>query len=219
MQELRMKPHGKKGKLISFCGLDGCGKSSMIAMLSKKLAESGVDIFLTRQPTDMMRNTGIFRTFMDSSDNSAYEYRSLSLMAAADRLQHVNKVILPALAEGKTVICDRYFYSCLANLRARGYKDDEWIYEIADKIVKPDVSFFLDVHVGCALQRVRARPEEKDRYIDVPLQYRLRNEYIEICKSNGGVLLSSDGDINSTFDRVYKTVSKIILEDKNERNS
>lgn len=93
----------------------------------------------------------------------AYDYRSLSLLAASDRLQHVNKVIEPQMAQGKVVISDRYFYSCLANLRALGFENDQWIYEIAESVVKPDVAFFFDVPVETAVKRVRSRIEEKDR--------------------------------------------------------
>ncbi len=202
MRKLRMKPHNMQGRLITFCGLDGCGKSSMIKMLKDDFEGQGIDFMVTKQPTNAMRNTEIFRTFMDCPDNSAYEYRSLSLMAAADRVQHANKVILPALREGKTVICDRYFYSCLANLRARGYINDEWIYEISENIPRPDVAFFLDVPVETAVQRVRMRPDEKERFIDMPLQYLLNSEYKEICDVNGGILIRSDIDIGQTFSEI-----------------
>lgn len=210
MKELRMKPHNTKGKLITFCGLDGCGKSSMIKMLTEAFEEHGIDYIVTKQPTDAMRNTEIFRTFMDCPDNSAYEYRSLSLMAAADRIQHANKVILPALREGKTVICDRYFYSCLANLRARGYIDDEWIYEISESIPKPDAAFFLDLPVETAVERVRMRPAEKDRYIDMPLQYLLKEEYKEICDANNGTLVKSDVGIGHTFSAIKTCVYQLL---------
>lgn len=202
MKELRMKPHNTKGKLITFCGLDGCGKSSMIKMLTEAFEEHGIDYIVTKQPTDAMRNTEIFRTFMDCPDNSAYEYRSLSLMAAADRIQHVNKIILPALKEGKVVICDRYFYSCLANLRARGYVEDEWIYEISENITEPDLAFFLDIPVETAVSRVRMREEEKDRYIDMFLQHHLKEEYEKIGKLNHGKFIRSDIDIFQTFSAV-----------------
>ena len=102
---------------------------------------------------------------MDCPDHSAYDYRSLSLLAASDRLQHGTKVIEPAMQEGLIVISDRYFYSCLANLHARGFEKDEWIYKIAESVVRPDIAFFFDVPVEIAVQRVRSRPEEKDRYI------------------------------------------------------
>ncbi len=211
MKELRMKPHNEKGHLITFCGLDGCGKSTMIKMAADMLSRAGMDVVLTKQPTDAMRNTEIFRTFMDSPDNSAYEYRSLSLMAAADRIQHANKFILPALKEGKTVICDRYFYSCLANLRARGYIDDEWIYEISENIPKPDLAFFLEVSVEEAVKRVRKRPEEKDSYIDIELQYTLLSEYSEISKMNSGIQISSALPPDDTFRWIAQIICSKLL--------
>ena len=110
--------------------------------------------------------------------------------------------------EGKVVICDRYFYSCLANLRARGYEKDMWIYEIAQTIPTPDFAFFLDVPVGTAVSRVRKRPEEKNRYIDIALQYRLRQEYQNICQENNGFLISSDGDAMQTYENILNDIAK-----------
>ena len=109
---LKMPQHGKKGKLITFCGLDGCGKSTLIRLLTEKLEQDGQTVFLTKQPTNEMRQSGIFRTYMDCKDHSKYEYRALSLMAAADRIQHVIHVILPALEEGKTVISIPVWQTC-----------------------------------------------------------------------------------------------------------
>ena len=191
MKKLRMKKNEYEGKLITFCGLDGCGKTTQIKRLVEELKKEH-KVFLTKQPTDIVRNSEIFRTYMDTSDHSKFDYRSLSLLAASDRIQHVNKSITEALAEGNIVICDRYFYSCLANLRARGYKTDKWIYEIAERIIKPDLAFFLDVSVTTAISRVRGREEEKDRYIDLDLQYALRKEYVDICKKNSGILINTE---------------------------
>ena len=212
MKELRMKSHNTKGHLITFCGLDGCGKSTMIKMTADMLRKKGIDVMITKQPTEAMRNTEIFRTFMDCPDHSAYEYRSLSLMAAADRIQHANKVILPALRKGKTVICDRYYYSCLANLRARGYTDDEWIYEISENIPRPDIAFFLEVSVNEAVRRVRERPNEKDSYIDIELQYKLLNEYSEISKMNSGIQISSSLSPEYTFSYIQKIINTKIFQ-------
>lgn len=204
---LNTKKHNTNGRLITFCGLDGCGKSTMMKMLTEHLETRGCDVFLTKQPTEMIRKSDIFRTYMDKEDHSNYEYRALSLMAAADRVQHVNQVIIPALKEGKTVICDRYFYSCLANLRARGYMEDRWIYEIAEKeIIRPDFSFFLDLPVKVAVNRVRLRPDEQDRYIDMELQYKLRDEYRRICLENDGVLITSHQSPQETFEKILNSI-------------
>lgn len=209
MKQMKMEPNKTKGFLITFCGLDGCGKTTIITKLKKDL-EKKYKVFLTKQPTDAVRTSKIFRTFMDNSDNSAYDYRSLSLLAASDRLQHVNKVISPELKKGSIVISDRYYYSCLANLRSRGYKNDQWIYEIAQSIIKPDIAFFFDVPVEIAVNRVRSREEERYRYIDMELQYKLREEYIKICNANNGVLISTELPIDDCYEIVRKKIERMI---------
>ena len=216
MKKLDMKPHNAEGLLITFCGLDGCGKTSMINIVAEYLHSLGEDVVLTKQPTNTVRKSEIFRNFMDYENHEKFEYRALSLFAAADRIQHSNKIILPELKNKKVVISDRYFYSCLANLRARGYKSDRWIYEIVKDIPKPDLAFFLDVPVEVAVERVRQRPEEKNRYIDMDLQYKLREEYINICAENGGILIPSIDEPSVTFDRIWNCVYDRISE-KNEK--
>ena len=212
MQTLKMKTHDTKGYLITFCGLDGCGKTTMLTRLKEEL-ELKQNVFLTKQPTNAIRMSDIFRTYMDNPNHDMYDYRSLSLLAASDRLQHVNKVIKPQMEEGKIVISDRYFYSCLANLRARGFKNDKWIYEIAKSVIKPDVAFFFDVPVEIAVKRVRSREEEKNRYIDMELQHRLRDEYIKICKLNNGVLISTEMPIEQSYSIVKKEVERVLKDE------
>lgn len=118
------------------------------------------------------------------------------------------------------MLSDRYFYSCLANLRARGFEQDKWIYEIAESIVKPDIAFFLDVPVEEAIRRVRSRPEEKSRYIDVDLQHRLRQQYIDICKENNGVLISTMQSPEETYRTVINHIrSYMEVKNGNEDNN
>lgn len=209
MKALNMRPNQTTGFLFTFCGLDGCGKTTMLTRLEKELGEK-FPTFMTKQPTNAVRESDIFRTYMDNPDHDAYDYRSLSLLAASDRLQHVNKVIEPQMAQGKVVISDRYFYSCLANLRARGFENDQWIYEIAESVVKPDVAFFFDVPVETAVKRVRSRIEEKDRYIDMELQHRLRDEYIKICEVNNGILISTEMTIEKSYEIVKNEVKRVM---------
>lgn len=208
--KLDMLENEYSGKLITFCGLDGCGKTTQIKRLSKWLEEKGRKIYLTKQPTDFVRESTIFRAFMDSPNHEDYDYRALSLLCASDRVQHTSRVISRKLKEGYIVISDRYFYSCLANLIARGYKNDMWIYEIAKSILRPDVSFFLNISVGEAINRVRKRPEEKERYIDVELQNRLHNLYLDIAHENNGIVISTELSEDICFQRIVSEVNGII---------
>ena len=209
MNALNMRKNETPGFLITFCGLDGCGKTTMMKRLIAELQKDH-GIFATKQPTKAVRNSEIFRTYMDCPDHDAFDYRSLSLLAASDRLQHVNKVIEPEMNQGKIVLSDRYFYSCLSNLRARGFEEDTWIYEIAKSVIKPDIAFFFDLPVEEAIARVRCRPNEKNRYIDIELQNRLRKEYIDICAANGGVLISTTRPENECYDTIKYAVKEML---------
>ena len=209
MKRLQMRKNETRGFLITFCGLDGCGKTTMMKRLIAEL-EQEYALFVTKQPTNAVRDSEIFRTYMDCPDHDAYDYRSLSLLAASDRLQHGSRVIEPRLNKGDIVISDRYFYSCLANLRARGFENDDWIYEIAGAVIKPDAAFFFDVPVETAVKRVRSRAAEKNRYIDMELQYRLRTEYISICRANGGVLISTENSVEDCYNAVKKEVERVM---------
>ena len=196
--KLRLSEGKHPGRLVTFCGLDGSGKTTLIHMLDGWLKSRGVNAVLTRQPTDQIRNSEMFRAYMDKEDHSGYDYRALSLAAAADRVQHTGKFIVPLLEAGETVISDRYYYSCLANHRARGY-DDPWVYEVGEHIQKPDRAFFIDIDAETAMMRVRERAAEKGRYIDVALQHRLREQYLMIADECGGVVIPSSECVKGWF--------------------
>ena len=214
MEKLNMREHGTDGLLITFCGLDGCGKSTMIQKVLQYFSDKTKDIVLTKQPTNFVRQSEIFRTYMDQENHDAYDYRSLSLLAASDRVQHCNKTIMPALESGRIVLSDRYFYSCLANLRARGYYDDVWIYDVAKSIPKPDIAFFFDLPIDIAVERVRSREDEKDRYIDMELQKKLKAEYLEIAKMNQGVVISTLLSEEDSFNLVKNAIDECLLQKK-----
>lgn len=208
---LKLKNENYPGLLITFCGLDGSGKTTVIRRLQDYLASRGCCSLLTKQPTEHVRQSPIFRAFMDDKGRCGYDYRSLSLLAASDRVQHSNKVILPALRQGQIILSDRYFYSCLANLRARGYKRDRWIYEIIRCIPRPDLSVFLDLDHNLAIRRVRQRPEEREKNIDCDFQKRLRAEYIRIAKACGGLIVPSHGEAEATFRKIKPAVDRLLV--------
>ena len=213
MKALPMRKNDSKGKLITFCGLDGAGKSTMIELLTVYLKSRGKSFFLTKQPTDFVRNSDIFRNFQDSADHRGYDYLSLSLLAAADRVQHTSQVIQPQLDEVDYVISDRYIYSCLANLHARGYQDDGWLYDVSRAIIRPDLAFFINVPISQAVERVRRRPQEKDRYIDMAFQEKLRSEYLEMAEWDNGCLIDGTMPMRAEYADMIREIEK--LEDAN----
>lgn len=208
--KLRFSKEKYLGKLIIFCGLDGSGKTSMINMLEERLKLLGHKCFITFQPTSNMRKTKIFRNYMDSENHDSHSFISLNLQAVADRIQHCENEIIPRLKAGEIVISDRYYFSCIANLNAYGYKDEVWAYDLAKYVPEPDLAFFLDVPADKAINRVRLRPEEKDRYIDINLQHRLSKEYRNVCnETDNGILINSNRDEKQTFSDIWESVTEI----------
>ena len=208
--KLEMIKNEYEGKLIAFCGLDGCGKTTQIKRLVQWLEERGYKVYLVKQLIDFELESKILTTYMDSTDHDDYDDRAVSLLCVSDRVEQSNRVISQKLKEGYIVISDRYYYSCLANLIARGFKEDMYIYEIAKSIRKPDISFFLNVPVEDADSRVRERLEEKDKYIDVELQKKLHDVYLSIARDNQGVVVSTILPEDSCFERILLEVKKVV---------
>ena len=108
----------KRGVLLALEGIDGCGKSTQAELLAAALRERGLEVVLTCEPTDSPLGQQI-REYFQGPDRYLSPKEELNLFMA-DRREHVAEVIDPALAEGKIVICDRYYYSSVAYQGALG---------------------------------------------------------------------------------------------------
>jgi dTMP kinase len=178
LREIKFNEESYPGLLIVFCGSDGSGKTTQIKKLEELIKSKKKSCVLTKQPTEMVRQSYLFDRYIHNHDGGKeIEYRALSFVTVSDRIQHSLRFIKPALENGEVVISDRYYFSAIANLRARGYKQDEWIYEVATWLPKPDLAIFLDVPYDESLKRVRARPEEAKRYIDEEFERKLNAEF------------------------------------------
>lgn len=208
--KLQFKENKYRGKLITFCGLDGSGKTTLINLLSNYLKESGLDFELTKQPTKTMRKNPLFRKAIDEPFSDDVDYREISYMCAINKSQHTRLVIEPLLSQGKIVISDRYFYSSLANLEAYGFNEDEKIYSMSNEIIQPDISFFLDVPVDIAINRIRNRESEKNRYIDTILQEKLRIIYKQISSDNNGYIIDCSVSVDKSFDSILERVKSVL---------
>ena len=137
------------------CGFDGSGKSTQIEALADRLEQDGQSVVTTRQPTDWYRNRRLVRAFLDEGANPE-RVRVMALMAAADRLAHQDEVLVPALTEGKTVICDRYVFATLVLFSTRGVSVD-LITELNSGVLRPDLAIYLDVPTSVLQERLRVR--------------------------------------------------------------
>ena len=156
-------------RLISFEGPEGCGKSTQIEILSKKLKDRGEDVLSVREPggTDLGES---IRKIVQSNSLSDLSNNAELLLFMSSRAQLVNQLILPALNIGKWVLCDRFIDSSIAYQGYARGGDINFIQrlnEYATKGLTPSTTFFLDLDIDICLERLNNRYSitnyEKDR--------------------------------------------------------
>lgn len=204
MNKLKLRTNRYPGKLIVFEGTDGAGKTTMISMTGQYIAaEQGKEnVLCVKQPTDLSRKTKLFQKMMYSEDHADIDYRAVQLLTMSDRIQHGTEIIEPALEAGKTVICDRYIYTSLANMLARGYRREKWFFDAAKHLLKPDIIFLAYVPSETAIGRIRARPSECHRYLDEELLRSVAGEFLCMSKREKFVVLHTDGEPTLSFSAI-----------------
>ena len=154
-----------KGRLITLEGIEGAGKSSHMQFIAEKLQQAGKDVLLTREPGGTHLGEGIRELLLKKNEETMFAETELLLMFAA-RAQHVQQVILPAMTEGKMVICDRFTDSSYAYQGGGRGISIEKIRQLESWVLsgfKPDLTLLLDLSVQTGLSRARARGEA-DRF-------------------------------------------------------
>ena len=171
-----------KGLFITFEGGDGCGKTTQIKLLDEYLRNKGYKTLLTREPGS--KGLGIkLREILLNYDGEVSPVCE-SFLFLADRAQHVDCIIKPALEDGVIVLCDRHTDSTVAYQGYGRGLDLEQIYQlnkIATSGLKPDLTVVLDVDVETSQKRVGS---EKDRMESAGIEFfeRVRQGFLEIAK-------------------------------------
>ena len=188
-----------EGKFITVEGTDGAGKSTQIGLLVDYLTNKGLQAVVTREPG----GTGISEKIRDiilDVENSEMDSVTEAFLYAASRAQHVAEKILPALKEGKVVICDRFVDSSMAyQSYARGLSmnlvEDINFYAVGG--VKPDLTLFFDMPPNIGIARKKDMHQldriEKEKldfhekvyngYKDLLVKYPERIKWIDARKS------------------------------------
>ena len=148
-----------RGIFITFEGLDGCGKSTQLEKLAAKLRAQKHPVVLTREPGGTPTAEKIRQLLLDTRTGSLAPNAELALMFAA-RAQHIQEVILPALAEGKVVLCDRFTDSTEAYQgggRKLGSKPVLALHHVVCGDLQPDLTVLMDSDVATSVERARRR--------------------------------------------------------------
>lgn len=198
----------REGLFITFEGADGCGKTTQIELLNKYLTDKGYKTLLTREPG--AKGLGVkLREILLNYDGEVSP-NCESFLFLADRAQHIDCIIKPAIKEGKIILCDRHTDSTVAYQGyGRGLDLDRinYLNNIATGGMKPDLTIVFDVDVETSMQRVG---KEKDRMESAGVEFfnKVREGYLEIAKKEPQrvkVISSSD-----TIENIHKQVVELI---------
>lgn len=183
------------GLFIAFEGGEGAGKSSQVRRLAETLRQQGRQVVVTHEPGDSRIGPGIRQMLLDIG-NRGLSPKAEALLYAADRAEHVDALIRPALAEGKVVISDRYVDSSLAYQgagRELAEQDVEHINAWATAGLLPDLTVLLDIDPELGLRRAGATP---DRLESEPLDFhrRVRDKFCALAARRPDAYLVLDAD-------------------------
>ncbi len=164
-----------KGKFIAFEGCEGSGKSTQLKLLAEYLIGHGVDFILTREPGGSEISEQIRGIILNGKNTDMCDECEALLYAAA-RVQHLKQTVMPALEDGKLVICDRYIYSSLAYqgyARGLGVEFVESVNAYALEYCPADMTVFLDISPVDAFERKHGA-DENDRMEQQGLEFHKR---------------------------------------------
>ena len=178
---------------IVFEGIDGSGKSSVIARLKDHLESRGRKVKITAEPTE-----GPVGKFVSVTDDLNPEAEAL--LFTADRALHTEQV-KKWMSEGYDVLCDRYFASTLAYQSAAGM-DIDWLKSINSKaIVTPDVTILMDIDPEVSLKRVSQRGE-MSRFEKLDYLRKVRKAYLDIAREYNFRIVNADRDRDAVAEEV-----------------
>ncbi len=188
------------GFFIAIEGIDGSGKTTHSKKLARWLNKHGVKSIYTREPT----NGDIGRILRRMARKKSVDPKVEALLFAADRLEHLNKVIQPYVKKGYVVISDRYVYSSLA-YQTVTTRDPEWVKEINKFAYKPDLTLLLDLEPRIGLSRVK---RNRTRFEEESFLEKVRQEYLRLAGIDGLKIIDASKSIGEVFQEIVREVAE-----------
>ncbi len=169
------KKHEFPGKLIIVEGIDGSGKSTQVGLLKKWLESQGFSVFFTEWNSSEL----VKETTREGKKKNILTPSTFSLLHAADFADRLNYQIIPPLKAGMIVLADRYAYTAFARDVVRGV-DARWVRNLYNFAVKPDISFYFNVPIQVACERIltnRAQIKFYEAGMDLNLHTDIRESF------------------------------------------
>lgn len=172
----------EKGLFITFEGCDGCGKTTQLELLARYLQGKGYDVIVTREPGAKGLGEKLREILLNYDGEVSSNCESFLFLA--DRAQHIDTIVKPAIDAGKIVLCDRHIDSTAAYQgygRGLDLEQINYLNNIATSGLKPDLTLLFDVDIETSMARVG---NNKDRMesAGIEFQEKVRHGYLELAK-------------------------------------
>ncbi|MDX8367604.1 dTMP kinase [Cytobacillus sp. IB215665] len=205
------------GYFFSFEGPEGAGKTTIIDKLANYLYKKGYDVISTREPGGIAISEQIRKVILDQN-NDKMDGRTEALLYAAARRQHLVEKVIPALEEGKVVLCDRFIDSSLAYQGyARGIGIDEvfGINKFAINNLMPHFTLYFDIEPIVGLQRIQQNNKREVNRLDmenISFHERVREGYLLLVDrfSDRIRLVEADRPLEEVFNEAKMHIEHFI---------
>ena len=201
----------EKGYFISFEGIDGSGKSTQIKHLAQFLENLGFAVVITREPGGSIGGEQI-RNLLLQGETDRWSAETEILLFTAARRDHLERIILPALEDGKVVICDRFTDSTRMYQGMRGPSLRNLVELLNEKVIKcdPDLTIIIDINPETGLKRAKSRKTVEERFEDfgVELQMKMRQGFIELAKEFSNRIEVVNGQ--QSVDKLAKDICTLV---------
>jgi dTMP kinase len=206
------------GLFVVVEGIDGCGSTTHAKLLAKAIKSRGPEVVLTCEPSTgpigaLIRQVLQRRLFVaDATGPRSFAWSTMALLFAADRMDHLDSTVAPALRAGQVVISDRYDLSSLAYQSVTAHNGHEaipWIRELNTQAFRPDLTIVIDVPAEVAEERRRTRGGVEEMFEAREIQARLATVYAraeELVPSDRVLHVPGVGEVQDVAARIFETV-------------
>lgn len=211
-----MTSHDKKGKFITFEGVEGAGKTTNIAYIAEEIKKTGQKILLTREPGGTTTGEAI-REILISKDLPEMHHDTELLLMFAARAEHLQRKILPALEQGTWVLCDRFTDASYAYQGAGRGINSEHIKTLENLVqgsLRPDYTFLFDLDADIGLARAQSRGET-DRFEQQHIDFfnRVRAQYLTMAHTDTERfrIVNAQHDLATVQKQIKKILNEILI--------
>lgn len=193
------------GKFIAIEGLDGSGTTSQVLRLSEYFYREKIPALFTQEPTNNVIG-GVARGCL-TGDLKIPSAAGLQLLFAADRANHLEKEIIPSLANGTNVITKRYFLSSIAYGSVL-INDQDWLWKINDQFLMPDLTILLKISAKTRIERIGQAALELNLFSDEESLKKVWQTYESISKKYPNILII---DAEKSEEEVAEEIKRAVL--------